>query len=109
MMILFNLMFLLLQLVVKLKRKVHSRMVNLTRICVAVSWGFPALLMVIAYSIEGDDVGSENELLNTARHGFSCSMRFKDSMEEWLLLWAHFSWFELFNHMISVFFVIVSK
>jgi hypothetical protein len=108
MMILLNLMFLLLQLVMKLK-KVHLRMINLTRVCVAVSWGFPALLMVIAYSIEGDDVGTENELLNTARHGFSCSMRFKDSMEEWLLLWAHFSWFELFNHMFSVFFVIVSK
>jgi hypothetical protein len=108
MIILLNLMCLLLQLVLKLKRKVHLGMVNLTRICVAVSWGFPALLMVIAYSIEGHDVGSENELLNTARHGFSCSMRFKNSMEEWLLLWAHFSWFEIFNHMFSVFFVIVS-
>ena len=98
MMILLNLMCLLLQLVVKLK-KVHLP-INLTHVCTAVSWGFPALLMVVAYSIEGDDAGSENELLNTARHGFSCSMRFKDSMEEWLLLWAHFSWFELFNHMV---------
>jgi len=92
MMILLNLMCLLLQLVVKLKGRVHLRVTNLTHKCVAVSWGFPALLMVIAYSIEGDDAGSENELLNKARHGFSCSMRFKDSMEEWLLLWVHFSW-----------------
>jgi hypothetical protein len=103
MIILLNLMCLLLEVVMKLK-KVHLRMINLTHICVAVSWGFPALLMVIAYSIEGDDAGSENELLNTARHGFSCSMRFKNSMEEWLLLWAHFSWFDIFSHMLNLYF-----
>jgi hypothetical protein len=104
MIILLNLFSLLLEVVMKLE-KVHLHMINLTHICVAISWGFPALLMVIAYSIEGDDAGSENELLNTARHGFSCSMRFKNSMEEWLLLWAHFSWSELFNHMFNLYFL----
>jgi hypothetical protein len=100
MVILLNLLFLLLQLLSKLKEGT-KRVFDSTQLCVLLSWGFPALLMAIAYTIEGDDAGSDYELLNIARHGFSCSMRFKNSMEEWLLLWAHFSWFENVYHIIS--------
>jgi hypothetical protein len=100
MVILLNLLYLLLQLLSKLKEGT-KRVFDSTQLCVLISWGFPALLMAMAYTIEGDDAGSDHELLNIARHGFSCSMRFKNWMEEWLLLWAHFSWFENVYHIID--------
>jgi len=52
----------------------------------------PSALMVVSYSIEGNDTNSSNELLNDARHAFSCSFRFNNMAEEWGVLWLHFTW-----------------
>jgi hypothetical protein len=51
----------------------------------------PACLMIISYGVEGNDTSMPNEMLNTARHSFTCTMRFDDMGIEWALLWVWFS------------------
>jgi hypothetical protein len=53
----------------------------------ALPFAMPLLLMIIAYAVEGNDADMPNELLNTARHSFTCSMRFNNMAVEWLLMW----------------------
>jgi hypothetical protein len=57
----------------------------------ALPWGPPACLMMISYGVEGNDDSTPNEMLNTARHSFTCTMRFADMGIEWALLWIWFS------------------
>ncbi len=95
MVILLNLMCLVLQLLLSVKE--NTKHVDITKISVFFSWGFPALLMAVAYNIDSQFDNTLSQLdelywLNLARHGFSCSMRFKNSVQEWLLLWVHLSW-----------------
>ncbi len=73
--ILLNLMMLLLGLYAEIRGK--NQMLKWTkekgqRIAIFL----PLFSMVIAFGVEGNDDGSDNELLNTARHTFRCSMRF---------------------------------
>ena len=57
-----------------------------------VSTVYPWALLVLAYAVESDlnMVNSSNAKLNIARHIFSCSMRFSDMGQEYLLMWSHF-------------------
>ncbi len=57
----------------------------------ALPWVPPACLMIISYGVEGDDASMPNEMLNAARHSFTCTMRFDDMGIEWALLWIWFS------------------
>jgi hypothetical protein len=36
----------------------------------------PILLAIVGYALDGELEGGENAKLNTARHAFSCSMRY---------------------------------
>jgi hypothetical protein len=51
--------------------------------------GFPFVLLSIGYALDTNDpdVGG-NAVLNIARHGFKCSMRFASMPLEWAFLWA---------------------
>jgi len=89
--ILLNLMTLLLTLFADLgQRRKLSKFVKEKGTGLAVL--IPFLLMLLGYAIEGNDNGSANEVLNTARHSFTCSMRFENMFVEWVLVWMHFVW-----------------
>ena len=92
MVILMNLMCLLLQMLLKIKLWRAPQGVDVARLSDAVSWAFPMVLMATSYVVEGNADGSKYQVLNNARHGVSCSMRFKSGLEERLLLWFHFAW-----------------
>jgi hypothetical protein len=92
MVILLNLLSLLLQLLLEMKRYRPPNGINVAWATNAFSSVFPVALMIVAYMVEGDDTGTAFEILNKSRHSFSCSMRFKDTTEEFSLLWAHFTW-----------------
>ena len=92
MVILMNLLCLLLQMLLKIKLWRAPQGVDVAKLSDAVSWAFPMVLMATSYVVEGNDDGSKYQVLNNARHGVSCSMRFKSGLEEWLLLWFHFAW-----------------
>ena len=51
--------------------------------------GFPLVLVIIGYALDTNDpdVGS-NAVLNIARHGFKCSMRFASMPLEWAFVWT---------------------
>jgi len=73
------------------KRRLHQGTLNF--FCTAI----PILLAILGYALEGGSNEGENSKLNTARHAFSCSMRFDDMETEWLLLWCHFLWSGIFS------------
>jgi hypothetical protein len=50
--------------------------------------GFPLLLVICGYALDTDDPDVANALLNVARHGFKCSMRFASMPLEWVGIWA---------------------
>ncbi len=50
--------------------------------------GFPIVLAIFGYSLDTDDPDVANALLNVARHGFKCSMRFASMPLEWIGIWA---------------------
>jgi hypothetical protein len=79
--ILLNLLTLLFTLVCDLKQWRSISKIARER-GVAFAMGIPLLLLVIAYAVEGNDEGTDNEILNTARHSFTCSMRFSDMATE---------------------------
>ncbi len=92
MVILLNLLCLLLQLLLEMKRYRPPNGISVALVTNTVSWVFPVALMILAYMVEGNDTGTAFEILNKSRHSFSCSMRFKNATEEFSLLWAHFTW-----------------
>ncbi len=47
--------------------------------------GFPIVLMSIGYTLDTKD---PDAVLNVARHGFKCSMRFASMPLEWAFVWA---------------------
>jgi hypothetical protein len=50
--------------------------------------GFPIVLVIFGYSLDTDDPDVASALLNVARHGFKCSMRFASMKLEWIGIWA---------------------
>ena len=50
--------------------------------------GFPIILVIFGYALDTDDPDVANALLNVARHGFKCSMRFASMPLEWVGIWA---------------------
>ncbi len=50
--------------------------------------GFPITLVVFGYALDTDDSDVANSLLNVARHGLKCSMRFASMPPEWVGIWA---------------------
>jgi hypothetical protein len=50
--------------------------------------GFPIVLMSVGYALDTNDPDSDNAVLNVARHGFKCSMRFASMPLEWAFVWA---------------------
>ena len=50
--------------------------------------GFPIVLASIGYALDTNDPGVGNAVLNVARHGFKCSMRFASMPLEWAFVWA---------------------
>jgi hypothetical protein len=50
--------------------------------------GFPIVLMSIGYALDTNDSDVANAVLNVARHGFKCSMRFASMSLEWAFVWA---------------------
>jgi hypothetical protein len=92
MVILLNLLCLLLQLLLEMKRYRPPNGINVALVTNTFSWVFPVALMIVAYMVEGNDAGTAFEILNKSRHSISCSMRFKNATEEFSLLWAHFTW-----------------
>ena len=50
--------------------------------------GFPIVLMSIGYALDTNDPDVSNAVLNVARHGFKCSMRFASMPLEWAFVWA---------------------
>jgi hypothetical protein len=61
----------------------------------------PILIAAIGYAleVESNDEG-ENAKLNTVRHAFTCSMRFRNMKTEWLAIWI---WFFVFGVLTSYF------
>ena len=53
--------------------------------------GFPIVLMSIGYALDTNDPDVGNAVLNVARHGFKCSMRFASMPLEWAFVWARTS------------------
>ena len=62
----------------------------------------PFLFMLIGYILDTDDDTTENYNLNVARHAFSCSMRFSNMRDEWLVLWLPFCISGAFTAIFSV-------
>jgi hypothetical protein len=52
-----------------------------------VSVVLPILIATIGYALEVESNEGENAKLNTIRHAFTCSMRFRDMKTEWLAIW----------------------
>ncbi len=50
--------------------------------------GFPIILMSIGYALDTNDLDVDNAVLNVARHGFKCSIRFASMQLEWAFVWA---------------------
>ena len=50
--------------------------------------GFPIVLVSIGYALDTNDLDVDNAVLNVARHGFKCSMRFASMPLEWAFVWA---------------------
>ena len=50
--------------------------------------GFPIVLMSIGYALDTNDPDVSNAVLNVARHGFKCTMRFASMPLEWAFVWA---------------------
>ncbi len=50
--------------------------------------GFPIVLVSIGYALDTNDSDVGNAVLNVARHGFKCSMRFASMPLEWAFVWA---------------------
>ena len=50
--------------------------------------GFPIVLVSIGYALDTNDPDVANAVLNVARHGFKCSMRFASMPLEWAFVWA---------------------
>jgi hypothetical protein len=50
--------------------------------------GFPVVLGSIGYALDTNDPYVGNAVLNVARHGFKCSMRFASMPLEWAFVWA---------------------
>ncbi len=74
---------LFLQLVYQMKMSHAKKMVG-NSLCV----GLPIVLVVFGYALDTDDPDTPNAVLNVARHGFSCSMRFPSMSLEWVGVWA---------------------
>ena len=53
--------------------------------------GFPIVLASIGYALDTNDPDVGNAVLNVARHGFKCSMRFASMPLEWAFVWARTS------------------
>ena len=62
----------------------QKRPVILHAFCV----GFPLFLMIVGYVLDTNDPDVPNAVLNVARHGFKCSMRFASMPLEWAGIWA---------------------
>jgi hypothetical protein len=62
-----------------------------------ICYGLPMALLILAYAFDSpdnfDQSVASNGQLNTARHAFTCSMRFESMVHEWILLWSHFLFF----------------
>jgi hypothetical protein len=54
--------------------------------------GFPIVLVSIGYVLDTNDPDVGNAVLNVARHGFKCSMRFASMPLEWAFVWTR-AWF----------------
>jgi hypothetical protein len=52
-----------------------------------VSVVLPLLIAAIGYALQVEANEGENAKLNTVRHAFTCSMRFRDMKTEWLAIW----------------------
>jgi hypothetical protein len=50
--------------------------------------GFPIVLVSIGYALDTNDPHVGNAVLNVARHGFKCNMRFASMPLEWAFVWA---------------------
>jgi hypothetical protein len=50
--------------------------------------GLPIVLVNIGYALDTNDADVANAVLNVARHGFKCSMRFASMPLEWAFVWA---------------------
>ena len=50
--------------------------------------GLPIVLVSIGYALDTTDPDVGNAVLNVARHGFKCSMRFASMSLEWAFVWA---------------------
>ena len=50
--------------------------------------GFPIVLVSFGYALDTNDPDVSNAVLNVARHGFKCSMRFASMPLEWAFVWA---------------------
>jgi hypothetical protein len=50
--------------------------------------GFPIVLLIFGYALDTDEPDVANAVLNVARHGFKCSMRFASMSLEWVGIWA---------------------
>jgi hypothetical protein len=50
--------------------------------------GFPIVLVSIGYALDTNDPDVGNAVLNVARHGFKCNMRFASMPLEWAFVWA---------------------
>jgi hypothetical protein len=65
--------------------------------------GFPIVLASIGYALDMNDPDAANAVLNVARHGFKCSMRFASMPLEWAFVWAR-TWlpYSLYLHCICL-------
>ncbi len=61
--------------------------------------GFPVVLVSIGYALDTNDLDVDNAVLNVARHGFKCSMRFASMSLEWAFVWAR-TWLRCYIYML---------
>jgi hypothetical protein len=61
--------------------------------------GFPIVLVSIGYVLDTNDPDVGNAVLNVARHGFKCSMRFASMPLEWAFVWAR-TWLPCFMYIL---------
>ena len=66
--------------------------------------GFPIVLVSIGYALDTNDPDVGNAVLNVARHGFKCSMRFASMPLEWAFVWAR-TWLPCSMYILSAVYI----